>query len=168
MESEYLLGITTGNIVLDSIEQNRAVALALAQQASRSLQIATRDMDSILFDNEPFISAVTALARGHAQSHIHILVWDSSAAVRQGHRLIHLAQRLSSYVQIRRPAEEHANFVEAFMVADGVGYMRRHFADRYEGIASFHAPLQARELALLFTSIWEKAAPDPQTRRLHI
>ncbi|HEY0635459.1 MAG TPA: hypothetical protein VGE00_08755 [Gammaproteobacteria bacterium] len=168
MESDYLLGITSGNIALRTIEQNRTTALALAQQAHHYLQIATRDMDALLYDNEPFIDALTALARRHAKSHIDILVWDSTAAVKQGHRLINLAQRLSSYVQIRKPSDEHAKYTEAFLVADGVGYMSRNLAERYEGIASFHAPLQARNLSQLFTTMWEKSLPDSQLRRLHI
>ena len=168
MESEYLLGITKGNIALRTIEQNRETAVALAQQANHFIQIATRDMDALLYDNEPFIEAVTALARRHAKSHIDILVWDSMGAVKQGHRLITLAQRLSSYVQIRKPADEHAKYTEAFLVADGIGYMSRNLAERYEGIASFNAPLQARNLSQLFTTMWEKATPDPQLRRLHI
>lgn len=168
MESEYLLGITHGNIALRSIEQNRETALALAQQANRSIQIATRDMDALLYDNEPFIDALTALARRHAKSHIDILVWDSMAAIKQGHRLIHLAQRLSSYVQIRKPADEHAHYTEAFLVADGIGYMTRNLAERYEGSASFNAPLEARNLSQLFSTMWDKSTPDPQLRRLHI
>lgn len=168
MESDYLLGITSGDIALRTIEQNRTTALALAQQANRFIQIATRDMDALLYDNEPFIDALVALARRHAKSHIDILVWDSTAAVKQGHRLINLAQRLSSHVQLRKPAEEHAKFTEAFLVADGIGYMSRNLAERYEGIASFHAPLQARNLSQLFTTMWEKASPDSQLRRLHI
>lgn len=168
MESDYLLGITNGDIALHSIEQHRTTALTLAQQSNRFIQIATRDMDALLFDNEPFADALTALAKRHAKSHIHILVWDSMAAVKQGHHLIRLAQRLSSYVQIRKPAEEHAQYSEAFLVADGIGYMSRNLAERYEGIASFNAPLQARNLSQLFTTMWEKAMPDPQIRRLHI
>lgn len=168
MENEFLLGITDGNIALHSIEQNREIALSMAQQAKRVIQIATRDMDGLLYDNEPFVSALTALAKRHAKAHIDILVWDTMSAVKQGHRLIHLAQRLSSYVQIRRPSDEHRNYTEALFIVDEVGYMRRNLADRYEGMASFNGPLQARELAKSFTTMWERATPDPQTRRLGI
>jgi len=168
MESEYLLGITSGDIALHTIEQNRTTALAMAQQARRSIQIATRDMDALLYDNAPFSDALSALARRHAKCHIDILVWDSLAAVKQGHRLIALSQRLSSNVQIRKVSDEHAKYTEAFLIADGVGYMSRNLAERYEGVASFHAPLKARTLSQLFTTLWEKATPDPQLRRLHI
>ena len=168
METDFLLGITSGDIALRTIEQNRDTALAMAQQANRFIQIATRDLDALLYDNEPFIDAITALAKRHAKSHIDILVWDSMTAVKHGHRLINLAHRLSSYIQIRKPAEEHANYTEAFLVADGVGYMSRNLADRFDGVASFNAPMQARNLSQLFTTMWEKATPDPQLRRLHI
>jgi len=168
MENEYILGITDGDIALHTIEENRSTALALAQQANRYIQIATRDMDALLYDNEPFVDALSTLARSHAKSHIDILVWDSMSAVKQGHRLITLAQRLSSYVQIRKPAEEHAKFTEAFLIADGIGYMSRNLAERYEGVASFNGPLKARHLSEQFTAMWEKATPDPQLRRLNI
>ena len=87
---------------------------------------------------------------------------------KQGHRLVELANRLSSMISIRTPDEAHAHINEAIFVADGVGFIKRTMADRFEGIASFYSPLDARELADHFNDIWAHARPESQVRRLHL
>jgi hypothetical protein len=111
---------------------------------------------------------LSALARRGRRSHVHIIVQDSARAVKEGHRLITLAQRLSSYVQIRNPGRDHMDYAGAFLVADGTGLLRRNLADRYEGVVDFNDRLAARELERYFLEVWEHGHPDPQLRRLLI
>lgn len=168
MEREQILGESEDEIELHSAEEIREVALALARQATREIYIATHDLDAQLFSTETFIDALSAFARSHRMAQVHVLVWNSNHAVKNGHRLIPLAQRLTSSVRVHNPSTEFADVIEAFMVVDGIGYFRRPLADRYDGIASFKAPLIARDLRKQFLQMWERSTPDPQLRRLRI
>ena len=82
--------------------------------------------------------------------------------------MIMLAQRFSSYVEVRRAAKDHAQLAETFLVADEEAVLYRPIATRYEGFADLHAPMQARQYLKQFADIWEKAEPDPEFRRLGI
>jgi len=164
----YDSGKTEGEIPLDGSEDNRRAAQDLALQAQRSLRIYTRDMDIPVYNSREFVDAVTSLATRSQYTFIHILIRDSTNVVKNGHRLIELAYRLSSKIKLRNPYHEYRNYNEAFLVADETGLIHRRIADRYEGIADFRNPLKARNLAYFFDEVWEKSAPDPELRRLHL
>lgn len=164
----HRLGENGEPLTLDSNAVNRDIALQLVSQARKFLCVFTHDLEHAIYSTPEFNEAVTRLAIRSRNSFTHILLQDPGAVVNRVHRLVDLAQRLSSSVEIRRPHEEHRGFGQAFLVVDGVGYLRRPVAERYEGTACFNDPAEARELLRLFDTMWEKSAPDPELRRLHL
>lgn len=164
----HRLGETNELLALETASDHRAVALAMAQQAVRTLHIFTRDLDHAVFDTPEFEEAAAQLARGSQYSRIQLLVQDSSVAVRRGHRLVDLAQRLSSKIEIRKPVAEYADVNHAFFVADETGYISRQLADRYEAVANFSDRLTARNLVAFFDEVWERSQQDLQLRRLYL
>ncbi len=162
------LGITNRKFEITSRDELRMISQHMAEQARQSLRIYTRDLDSALYDNEVFTETLSRLARRSKYSSIHILLMDSDKAVKNGHRLIHLQQKLDSYIKIRKVDEQHKDYISAFMVADESGFTFRQFGDRYEAEANYNDPALAGNLLKLFTEIWEMSSPDPQLRRLHI
>lgn len=165
---DFRLGETNQLLELAVPDEHREVALAMTQQARRSIVILTRDLDHPLYDTPEFEQAAFELARGSQYARIRVLVQDSSRAVKNGHRLVGLAQRLSSRIEIRNPTEEYADVNHAFFVSDQTGYISRKLADRYEGTANFNDRLAARNLVNFFDEIWERSQQDPQLRRLHL
>jgi hypothetical protein len=164
----YTLGASEEDLVLTTAEENRDLALALVRQAKREVYIVSYDLDAPVFSNDEFIEALSDFVRVTKRAQAHILLQRPNRAVKEGHRLIPLAQRLSSSIRIHHPAPEHSDYFETFMVVDGIGYFKRQQADRYEGIASFKAPIIARELRDLFLTMWERSSPESQVRRLQI
>ncbi|MCW8919351.1 MAG: hypothetical protein OQL08_11135 [Gammaproteobacteria bacterium] len=165
---DYTLDDERKEIVLTGAEQNRELALALAQRARREILIASYDLDHRLYSNQEFVDALSAFVRAHRYAHVHILVWRHEPAVKQGHRLIELAQRLGSRIKIHEPDPVHGELIESYMVVDGIAYFRRPLADRFEGIASLHAPIVARDLREQFLAMWERSSPSSEFRRLGI
>ncbi len=166
--TDLTLGQTDQALTLETSDDNRSAATALATQARRSLDIYTRELDKAIYDYQPFIDAVRELATGSRTSMIRILVKDSSRAVKQGHRLINLAQRITSFIEVRKPPEEYKEYNEAFLIADGIGVVHRKLGDRFEGKVCFNAPIETRNLLAFFNEAWEKSAPDTQLRRLYL
>ncbi len=164
----YKLGETKELLNLESAEDHRNVVLAMTRQARRSLHIFTYDMEHAVFDNPEFEEAATDLLRGGQYATIRILVQDSNRAVRNGHRLINLAQRLSSKIEIRKPIAEYAEVTRAFFVADEAGYISRALADRYDAVANFNDRLSCRDLVKFFNEVWERSQQDSQLRRLYM
>jgi hypothetical protein len=162
------LGETSLEFALESHHEVCAVAHALAAQAQRTLLLHTEDLEPAIYDENAFLDALSRLARLHSQSRIWILVQDARKAVQHGHRLIELARRLSSTVQIRRPGPQYRNYHESFLLADGCGYLHRPIAARYEGTADFNAPGKVAEWEKYFMEVWERSEPDEEIARLYL
>src|SRR6267142_122202 len=128
---------------LETLADNRNAAVGIARSAKRELVLFSHDLETALYDNEEFIATVRALATSSRFARIRIVTIDPGPAIRAGHRLVTLAQRFSSYIEIRRAASDHASLVETFLVADEAWLLYRPVASRYEGYADVHAPMEA-------------------------
>lgn len=155
-------------IELESAQQNHDIALSMFNQARREILIATQDLDAAVLDQDDIIDALSRFARDNRYSEVRILLQNPDKVIHHGHRLLTLAQRLSSSIQIHKPAEEHQGMLEAYMVVDGIGFIRRPLADRYEGLASFKAPIEGRDLRAHFIKLWERSEPETRLRRLQL
>lgn len=162
------LGETDREFELERAEELRLVLLELTQQARRTIDLVSRHFDPVLFDRDDYADALKQLVLGSSRAQVRLLVLDPAPIVSRGHRLVALAQRLSSFVQIRVPAPEHREFNEAWLVADKDGYAHRRFSDRYEATVNFHDPRLAVHLSNRFDELWHRAQPDPNLRRLHL
>ena len=162
------LGETRGELALEDSETLRLTLCAMAAQARHSLDIVSRHLDPTLLNTPEFVEAVSRLVRGNQRARVRLLILDSAPLVSRGHRLVELAQRLSSYIALRVPAPIHRHLNEAWLVADATGYVYRPFSDRWEATADFHAPRQARQHTQRFDEIWTAGLPDPNLRRLHL
>jgi len=166
--SRCKLGETTGPIHLGTRDDNRAAALRLVEQGERSLHLLTRNLDPVLYDNEPFIDAVRRLAIASPRTKVFILLQDPTEVVMRGHRIVELARRISSHIFINRTCEDDQAHTESFLIVDQVGLIYRPNSGRYEGTVDFHAPGQCRQLLKQFEHAWERSQPEPELRRLHI
>jgi hypothetical protein len=165
---ELQLGASNLEFEVERLQEACAVAHSLAGQAQRTLLLHTEDLEPAIYDETAFLDAVSRLARTHSQSHIWILIQDTRKVVQRGHRLIEIARRLSSSIQLRRPAHQYRNYHESFLLADGCGYLHRPIAARYEGTANFHDPGKVADFEKYFTEVWERSEPDAEIKRLYI
>lgn len=164
----YRLGENSELIKLDTAEDNRSVALALARQATRTLLLFTSDLDPPTYDTPEFAEAVAHFISSGPHAQVMILIQDSTRLIREGHRLLGLAQRFSSKIAIRKTLKEYAGVKHAFLVADDVGYLSRPKHTDYHGIALFRDRAKARDMANFFKEVWERSQPDPLLRRLSL
>jgi len=168
-ETKHLiLGQNAGEIPLHSISEHQEMATHFAQQAQRTLNIFTYDLDRAIFGRPAFIEAVKQLIIGHRNASVRILLQDCTRIQQEGHQLINLGQRLTSRIEIRRPGPEHIDHHENFLTADHKGFIQRSFHDRYDGTADFHAPLKTSKLDSFFIDAWEHSEPYGELRRLHL
>lgn len=161
-----VLGETRTLIKLSGSADHRELAIQMAAQCRRGMDIVSRHLDPAVYDDQVFVTAVKALVLKHTRSRVRILVLNTAPVVQRGHRLLELAIRLSSFIELRTPAPEHREFNEAILVADQLGFMYRPLSDRYAGSASFCDRKTARGLTQRFDELWQYAVPDPNLRRL--
>ena len=99
---------------------------------------------------------------------IRILVFEPELVVRRGHKLLDLAGKVSSFIQMRKPSKDYDKFNEAVLIADEVGYLFRENAERYKAKLNFNSRRESKYLLEVFDSMWETAKPDPNLRRMLI
>lgn len=162
------LGETNEPVVLESSEHHCAAALTLAQQATRSLHIYSQQLDRRVFDQLPFIEALTQLALRSPHCKVQILVRDTNDIIHNGHRLIEAMRRLPSRIQLRKVTEAHQQNKDEFVIADETGLLMRRPAGRYEGNIDFNARKECRERLSLFNEVWRPSEPDPKLKHLSI
>jgi hypothetical protein len=165
---ELRLGISDLEIDLDTRADTQHATELMASQVQSTLDIFSRDLDPVLYAREPFLEALNALCHRNRKARIRMLVQDPTDAVRRSPRVVELARRLSSSIEIRQPHHDYRHYNEAFLIADGCGLIHRKFADRYEGAANFYAPIPAQRKLDFFTEVWERSQVHPEFRRLHL
>ena len=166
--SSMQLGIDRLEFSLHSREDVRVITQTLAEQAQRGLMLLTLDLEPAIFDQQPFLDAISQLARQRQDAWFRILLLDSHKTLQNGHRLIELSRRLSSNIQFRCPPPEYQNTGKTFLICDDAGYFYRPLASRYEGSASFNNPGEVARLEKYFMEVWERSEPDSEMRVLHV
>lgn len=157
-----------GAITLADRATVRAQTLTLASLARRELRILSRELDPFVYDDAQVLAALRDLVLRVRRLAVRILVFDPGPAVRHGHRLIELARRHTSHMEIRRVPAEHHHHTEAFLLADDRGYLLQPLADVWEGTANRADPLTVRRLGADFERLWEVSEQDAELRRLFL
>ncbi|NOQ94779.1 MAG: hypothetical protein GQ547_09130 [Methylophaga sp.] len=149
-------------------DEARALVLDMAQQAKRQICIFGRDIDSILFDNPEFIDCVQNLALRSSQTEVKILVHDTLVNMQRDHRLIPLAQHLTSSIHVHKTAKQHRDSQQTLLLIDDFAYLNCPRATVYDGYACLYDRLEVRQLQQKFDKMWGQSSPDIGVRRLHL
>lgn len=153
---------------LGTRDELRAATLALLSSARRTVHIYSRDMDPQIYDDSEFLDALTRFAVAHNQAQVRVIVQDAGPAIRSSHRLIGLAQRLSSRIAIREPGPQHREYNAAFFVTDAQGVIYRELGDRFDAVAAEDDRPRARQLIRYHDEVWEFGRTNPNLRVLGI
>lgn len=164
----YKLGDETGDLLLDSFEDNQQAALSLVRQGENTLDIFSRDLETRIYNTQEFSDAVKDLALKNKNVKIRILVIDPDFAIKHGHSLITLSRRLTSYIEVRTAHEDYASIPEAYLIVDHRGILHRKLATRYEGTVNYNLPMRAAELLRTFNEVWEKSKTYIDFKQLNI
>lgn len=170
MESieQQTLGESRDRLILHHRDDFRQIVEQMAQQASRSIDIFTYDLDKPVYDTPGFLEAAKQLALHTPGVAIRILLQQSEKVQKEGHRLVDLSRRLTSRIEIRRPHTDYIDHPENFMIVDRIGYIKRSQMERYEGEANFCQPYEAKILGEFFTEVWDRSEVESTLRRLYL
>lgn len=162
---ELLLGESADEVRITTRDECASLTVALAAQAKTEILIFSEDLEPDLYNLNAFVDAARHMLGNDTNAKVNILVHDISRVVQRGHKLIDLSRRVSSRVEIRKLDQPYHH---AFMVVDGVGIVDRRRAERFETVASFNDPSEARNLQRFFKSVWEKSSMSLEARALHV
>jgi len=159
----------SSSIILSSRSDCKDAAKSLILGSMNRVYLVTQRLEAELYNDPEIYDHLSALTSGNRNADIRIITHDTRVAANQGHYLIHLAQRLPSFVQIRLTVTtEHRNFRESWLIADDSAYMRIRNPDRFEGYYELDNKLECRSYYDDFIEMWEACEQDQNTRRLSL
>jgi phosphatidylserine/phosphatidylglycerophosphate/cardiolipin synthase-like enzyme len=163
-----ILGDNDEVLELDSLEEHRQLTVHMLNQARHSIDIISRNLDPRIFDRPAITDAIKAMVSQQPRSQVRIIIRDNTALIKNGHHILLLAQRLTSFIHIHKLPQPYNAFNEALLLVDGTGYVRQRQSDIYAGNACFNAPRQVKDMTTTFQEIWDASQPDPECRRLSL
>ena len=160
----YVLGAHAALERFSQPEQARAHALALLQQAQRSLCIYSHDLEPWLYHHSSVQQACTRFQLSSPRARLRILLRDPTRAVKEGHRLLALPRRLSSNLHIRKLNPDYASEELVFLIADDRGLFVRPELDQQSGYTLYNDPARVRQRQTQFDQAWDTSITDPDLR----
>ena len=166
----FILGETDIRVELSHLLMLQQAAIALLAQAKREILIVTTNLEHERFDNDDFINALSAFARSSRYATTRILVADTSLAVTEGHRLVKLARKLSSLVEIRQLHDDDidSSQPQSWLVADDIGLLRCINRDPWQGSLLPKGTPYAQQARGRFLEWWERGEEIQDFRELSI
>ncbi|MCU7940098.1 MAG: hypothetical protein KZQ64_07110 [gamma proteobacterium symbiont of Bathyaustriella thionipta] len=166
--TSHKLGETDQLIEVAQKEDFQQLLLSMSQQAQHRILIFSHHLEHSLFDNDELFEAIKNLAIKNQRTHIQILLQDAKPMTTKGHRLLKLAQRISSHMTIKIAAKEHHDIFETFIIFDDRGYIIHTHPERYDAVGNFYAPLKTQQLYEQFEELWSRGIIDNSLRRLSL
>ena len=164
----FVLGETTEEVYLDSMEGNRIAAQRLLEQTRFRYYILSRDLDPEVFGTRDFCESLSRLCRrGGRHTDVRILIGDNRKLVHSTHRMLGVIRQFGSSIQLRTLPRRFAHMEQTYVLVDDSGVLVRghHDTHQYNAKAIFHAPNVYKELREDFIHLWEHADPDPYVRQ---
>jgi predicted GNAT family N-acyltransferase len=144
------------------------LAVAQARLARRELRILSPRLDGRVFDREEFEDAVRALLRQGRMCRLQILVQDARSMVQRGHRLLKLARRLPSSVELRR-LKEHPDWDgDTLLIRDRDSLLALPGSERDPGFYRPGDRARCASAIARFEELWRAGEVDPEFRALSL
>lgn len=146
-----------------------SLRLQVLAAARYKLAIHLPTLPAAIFSSQDELAELRRIAISGRGAEIRILLGDVAGALRTGHRLLDLAQRLPSALRIRTTVaddESSETVASAWLLNDTGGYLFLPDAERWEGRAALRDGPGLAPLLLQFEQIWERATPATQLQPL--
>lgn len=141
---------------------------SLLAQAKRQISILSDTIVHPLFKEEYVRQCMLNLSKRNPQARIRILLIDDRTGAGYHNPLIDLAQKLTSYMEIRVIPRGTSKPTEMMTTIDFDAGIYRKNLDAYSGFVNYANPMIAQRLRDNFDQFWERAKPSANMRRLSI
>ncbi|MEO6799238.1 MAG: GNAT family N-acetyltransferase [Rhodanobacter sp.] len=147
-----------GTLPASTRDEIAAARLQLLGDARHRLAIRLPVLDDENYASVQELDQLRRIAISGRSALIRVLLHDPDAALRNDHRLIALAQRLPSSIQIRVPVDEvDLTWASACLLNDVGGYLFLPDAQRTRGRAARSHRANAAPLQQHFDEVWDRS-----------
>ena len=160
-------GNSDNDLRLESADEITQSVLQQTVNTLQTIKIFSHDLEKDIYNNDAFRTALLKLAQGNRHARVQILVNDISTALHEGHKLIGLAQQISSVLTIKDTPMDYQGLNVSFILFDKDGFIFK--PDRSINMAiQSNCKSRANKLTDFFNTAREYAEQNPHTRRLSI
>ena len=152
----FVVGQPSQAVSLTSPAQVDNIIRQLFFQAKQCLNIRAVRLEFAFFQSQDLLQSITTLINSSTRNEVLFLI-DDVLHFKTLPRVIHLARSFSSYVKVRKLAEEQTVDGDCFVIADRAAYVHQKSSHDTPVIAEAYAPAKAKELELNFMSHWERS-----------
>jgi hypothetical protein len=158
-----------GRRAIDGREALAAARLQLLAAARHRLALHLPQLGRDDYGNDAELAELKRIATSGRRAEIRILLHDPAAALRDGHRLIALFQRLSSAIAIRTPVEDaDRQCAGAWLTTDTGGYLLLPDAGRPQGRMALADRAEQVPLQQQFDATWERSVRASELQSLDL
>jgi hypothetical protein len=165
--AEHASETDTNLILLDELDDFSKHSLQVVESSRREVLLLSKTLDPAIYDNELFYQGILDLARKDRNVQVRILVKDIQPVVEHGHRILNLARRLSSKIEIRKLLIKPEKDSITYLIGDRKHLLYMHEDQVYNGFVNYDAGQESKSLADEFTYLWDKhSVLDPALRTM--
>lgn len=143
-------------------------SLRLVSDAKRSIDIRSHLLHRPIFADFEFVAQLRQFCQNSRYQKVRILLNQTQDMVQNGHRLLDLAQRLPSFIEIRLCHKDFIDPRQEFIVVDQTAYLRWLFDNEIKAVVDSHDRGHSKQLTHEFNKLWQYANPASELRRLGI
>ncbi len=153
---------------IDSLNNNKNKALELFSNVERKVQIYSKYLDPRILNNRDIELNLAKFARKSRFSRIEILIQDEKSIASIDHRLINLAQKFTSAVEIKVIAKDYIDNPVAFYLIDNNKMLYRSNFERFEAEYHQKPTNQLKQMSRYFLEVWERSDPASSLRAFYL
>ncbi len=154
--------------VIESLVQLKQQSCELFAAAKQTIKIYSHGLDPRILNNRQIEKNLLNFVKRSRNSKVQILIYDEQRLRGIDHRIVALAQRFTSYIDIRLvPRDFHENPF-CFYLIDDYTMIYRSNVERYEAEKLQMPNSVIKDKSKLFHTIWQSSTPASFLRALHI
>ena len=140
----------------------------MLSQARKRIWLLCDSINNPVLNNELTTQSLKRMIQRNPQTEIRILVADDKTGAGYFNPCISLAQKLSSYIEVRTLQKTGVKMNEMITLVDYSASIFRKSKSDYAGFACFHNRVLYERMRSNFDNHWQFAKPSMQLRRLAI
>ena len=158
----------SGRKLLSSLTELKAQTADSFAQCRQKLQLYTQNLDPRILNNREIERLVSRFIRSSRFARVELLITDERNLQGVDHRLVSLAQKFTSFIEIRViPKDFHENYF-GFYLIDGRTLIYRNNLERFESEVHQLPSSLIKQKSKYFDEVWQQSAPASHLRALHL
>lgn len=157
MTEEYI-STDENRFPVDGRQQISETCCRIISEATRNINVFIYDYEDSLLPLAKIDDLMAAFIRQHQRNRFRYLCSESDILRERGGKLIHLARRFSTFIQLRQLPDDLKPQREQFIVVDNKDCLQTQDHRSYDYFANLNNRVRALQLNSHFEALWQRSS----------